>query len=134
MKLAKKGFLVAGLLGSCLVFGGIYDQFEKSGVVWVSPKGTIHMSNKDTTQRIWLFNPSGTPIDVEITPSCGCTVVSGPKKIAAYAVAPLDITVDLSAIPFGFTRKDVSVTLKKNGVASALQLFVDVTNTQDQKK
>jgi hypothetical protein len=40
----------------------------------VVPAGTV------IAHRVWVFNPTGSALEVDVVPHCGCTVVEEPKR------------------------------------------------------
>ena len=82
------------------LMGATYD----AGVV---PAGAV------IAHRVWVFNPTGSTLEVDVLPHCGCTVVEEPKRrMLPLTGFPLTVQVDTTGKRAGAQEQRVELIVR----------------------
>lgn len=119
---------VVGSIGALATLARPNDQWGHL-LVYADDDSVRGSGSAIVTRSQLLFNPTGTPINFEVTPGCGCTTVTPSKgRVGPFGFTTLKEHFDLSAIQAGLSQKDVTITFTSGKETWMKQLSTQINN------
>ena len=105
------GGVLIGVSLAWLFLVGYAERRLEGNRLWLM--GATYDAGAVIAHRVWVFNPTGSTLEVDVMPHCGCTVVEEPKRrMLPLTGFPLTVQVDTTGKRAGTQEQRVELIVR----------------------